>query len=224
MKFTSFPFLALAAALLFFSACSTSSKYGDRSEKYSRARSKSNNNSPYENSNKSYSYKKKSESTRPRNEQIVKEEFKEKVSFSAVESAKRNDVVVTAEQYIGLPYKVSGKTPAEGFDCSGFTNFVFNENGYFIKGPSQELGNMGVLKQQNELKPGDLVFFGKDNKINHVGIVTKNSLSQTHFIHSSTSQGIKIDEINNSEYWKSRYLFGRDLLTDLLSKKVAVNY
>ncbi len=198
----------LIVLVLAGSSCSTSSKYGNRSDKYSRARA--NNNRSYDTKSKEYS-----ESKNQKNEK-TSTIVKNKVSKPSLESAKREEMVASAKQYIGTPYKSAGKSPIEGFDCSGFANFVFNQNGFSVSGPSYELAKMGVHRDQFDLKPGDLVFFGLDNKINHVGIVVKNTAAETQFIHSSSSEGIKIDEINGSDYWSKRYLFGRDLLIDMM--------
>jgi cell wall-associated NlpC family hydrolase len=208
----------LCSILIFTASCSTSAKYGIRSEKYSRERVNNKRDIVYKETEN-----KKSRETKS----VLKADVKSEKStakpsttssMSAVEKNKREDVLKEAEKHIGTPYKYSGKTP-EGFDCSGFTNYVFNQNDLKISGPSHELAMMGVYKDQNELKPGDLVFFGGDNKISHVGIVKENTVEKTYFIHSSTSAGIKIDEINSSDYWRSRYLFGRDLISELLIPK-----
>jgi cell wall-associated NlpC family hydrolase len=194
-------------------SCSTASKYGNRSDKYSRARSKSNNSRPYDVKTKEYS------ETKNRSNGKVKPILTQSPYKPTLENVKRDQMVASAQQYIGIPYKSAGKSPLEGFDCSGFANFVYNQNGFSLSGPSYDLAKMGAHRDQADLKPGDLVFFGLENKINHVGIVTQNTENETHFIHSSSSEGIKIDQINGSEYWSKRYLFGRDLLLDLMMGK-----
>lgn len=206
-------------ATILISSCSTSSKYGNRSDKYSRARAKSNNHRPYDGKSDSYVDVKKPKGNKETIPSANQSKSKDQSPLRNTESKKRDDMVYTARQYIGIPYKSAGKSPIEGFDCSGFANFVYNQNGFAINGPSYDLAKMGIHRDQIDLKPGDLVFFGVDNKINHVGIVTQNDSKETHFIHSSSSEGIKLDVINASEYWSKRYLFGRDLLYELMMGK-----
>lgn len=220
MKATSvFNFAIYVLAVLLISSCSTSSKYGNRSDKYSRARAKSNNHRPYDSKSDSYVDVKKPKSQKETTPSSNQSSSKDKSLLKNTEYKKRDDMIYSAKQYMGIPYKSAGKSPIEGFDCSGFANYVYNQNGFAINGPSYDLAKMGIHRDQIDLKPGDLVFFGVDNKINHVGIVTQNDSKETHFIHSSSSEGIKIDVINASEYWSKRYLFGRDLLYELMMGK-----
>ncbi|MFM2394945.1 MAG: hypothetical protein RLZZ546_2928 [Bacteroidota bacterium] len=200
--------LALFAFLLFASSCGTSSKYGNKYDKYSRNRGKQ--------SDREFTVRKR---TTPEKKEIKSTPHIREDKYAIYKSnkidaltQKREAMVESAQSYIGIPYKYAGKNPKEGFDCSGFANFVFTQNGHPMSGPSHELAMMGVYKEKDQLKPGDLVFFGHDQKITHVGIIVSND-SNTKFIHSSSSSGIKVDLLSGNEYWESRYLFGRDLLT-----------
>jgi cell wall-associated NlpC family hydrolase len=206
---------ALLMFSIFVSSCSTSNKFGDRSEKYSRARTRSN-------SDRTYKAKEtiivKTSPAKP----TTKESAKPNVEMAGKRSSEmieRSEIVESAFKHIGVPYKSAGKTPDEGFDCSGFTNYVFTSNGYTVSGPSGKLASMGVYREQSQLKPGDLVFFGKETQVTHVGMVTNNTKDQTYFIHSSTSMGVKIDEINGSDYWRPKFLFGRDILFEAMNSK-----
>jgi len=128
-------------------------------------------------------------------------------------------MVAEAMTYLGTPYKYAGKRPEEGFDCSGFANFIYNQYGFKTAGPSHELALMGVPKDRQQLQPGDLVFFGNEERISHVGIVTAGANGRIGFIHSSTSGGIRTDEVSGNEYWEKRYLFGRDLISGFMASK-----
>lgn len=97
----------------------------------------------------------------------------------------------------------------KGFDCSGFTSYVYKEFGYKLnRTASGQLSN-GTRVSRSELKPGDLVFFGGrggGRGIGHVGIVTAvdgNGHDFT-FIHASCSKGITENHSSNS-YYKVRY-------------------
>jgi len=104
---------------------------------------------------------------------------------------------------MGKPYVYGGKKPSSGFDCSGFTAHVYNENGVPVSGPSYQQAKQGKKKAMRELKEGDLVFFGSGRKVTHVAIVANADRS---------SRGVVIDDISNSDYWQKRYLFGRDVI------------
>lgn len=114
-----------------------------------------------------------------------------------------------AEQYIGTRYRYGGNNPREGFDCSGFTSFVFNEFGTQLPRISSDMAREGRYVGKNELQKGDLVFFatGSGRRVNHVGIIIETRPSVM-MIHSSSSKGIRIDDIN-SEYYRKRYVTSR---------------
>ncbi len=200
---------------LFLASCSTS-KYGDRSERYSRARVKSKSDRVYKPESKEPVVVKANQKA---DTKIPDKAMATEAGKKSSDMMMRADMVQSSFKLIGTPYKSTGKTPEEGFDCSGFTNYVYNQNGYKVSGPSGKLAEMGVYRSQSQLKPGDLVFFGKDTQVTHVGMVTNNTKDQTYFIHASTSMGVKIDEINGSDYWRPKFLFGRDILFDLTSDK-----
>ena len=127
-------------------------------------------------------------------------------------TSKRSGIVSTAKKYIGKPYVYGGKRPSAGFDCSGFTSHVYKENGVAVSGPSYKQATQGKKKSMNELKEGDLVFFGSGRKVSHVAIVADVSRNKIEVIHATSSRGVVVDYISNSKYWKKRYLFGRDVL------------
>lgn len=207
--------LACLFILFFLSSCGTTSKYGNRYDKYSRNRGKQNEKEYAVRNTKSKDKKEEAKAT----PHIKEDKYKVYKSNKAdALGQKRENMIEYAQSYLGIPYKYAGKNPKEGFDCSGFASFVFTQNGFPIAGPSHELAMMGVFKERAQLKAGDLIFFGHDQKITHVGLVISND-SNTKFIHSSTSAGIKIDLLSGNDYWESRYLFGRDLLTTFFKEQ-----
>ena len=125
---------------------------------------------------------------------------------------KRKQIVQNAKKYIGKKYTYGGKSPSTGFDCSGFTSHVFKNSGVSLTGPSHAQAKQGKRKSKRNLQAGDLVFFGKNNKVSHVGIVADVNRNRLKVIHSTSSRGVVIDDITGSDYWQSRYLFGRDIL------------
>ena len=115
--------------------------------------------------------------------------------------------------YLGTTYQSGGKSPDSGFDCSGFTSFVFTQNGIPLSGSSDKLAQLGKEKRRDELLPGDLVFFGNEQRISHVAIVSDNQNKKLKVVHATTSAGVKTDIISDYAYWESRFLFGKDILT-----------
>jgi cell wall-associated NlpC family hydrolase len=89
-----------------------------------------------------------------------------------------NRMMQSAHQLLGIPY-LWGGTSIKGMDCSGFTKLVFQSNGWSIPRDASQQAREGVLvdslRKWENLKPGDLVFFGEKrpdgtNKVVHVGI------------------------------------------------------
>lgn len=114
-----------------------------------------------------------------------------------------------AREFIGTRYRYGGNSPRSGFDCSGFACFVFSEFGVQLPRVSADMSKAGRYVGKNELRKGDLIFFatGSGRRINHVGIVTETQ-PEVLMIHSSSSKGIRIDDIN-SEYYRKRYVTSR---------------
>ncbi len=126
----------------------------------------------------------------------------------------RDAVILEARKYLGTPYKYGGKKPSQGLDCSGLVSYVYGKQGLQATGASHHLAKQGIAKSRSRLEPGDLVFFGKNGKISHVSVVHSRKGGSLYVIHSTSSSGVKIDEINASPYWNELYLFGRDLISE----------
>jgi len=200
MKLTPYRLLHIFSFLLVITlaSCDTSahiskSKYSSvgKREKKDRARS---SNTEYTRVYKKANHKEKSEST---------------TKLSEI----REEIVESAKKYQGTPYTSGGKSPESGFDCSGFAGYVFTKNGIPLAGSSDQMATKGKQIDRYRLLPGDLVFFGNDDRISHVGIVADNLGDALEVIHSTTSAGVKIDNIKGSEYWDTRFLFGIDIIS-----------
>lgn len=101
------------------------------------------------------------------------------------------NIVNYAENFIGIPYKYGG-TNTDGFDCSGFTMYVYNEFDVNLPRIASDQTVKGTVVSKSALKKGDLVFFGKP--VYHVGIY----VGSGNFIHSPKS-GSSIN-ITNLKY------------------------
>lgn len=119
-----------------------------------------------------------------------------------------NDVVNIANQYLGVPYKFGGNTP-EGFDCSGYLIYVFNQVGISLPRTSEDQYNKaGISVDRNDLQVGDLVFFSGTYKpgISHAGIY----VGENNFI-SATNSGVMVASLDNT-YWKPKYTGAKRVL------------
>lgn len=116
-------------------------------------------------------------------------------------------VIQTAKQYMGTPYRFGGAAPG-GFDCSGYTMYVFNKHNIKLPRTADIQYKMGKPVSRANLLPGDLVFFTTyEPGASHVGIYTDNG----NFIHASSSKGVTISGLNDS-YWRTRYLGARRVI------------
>jgi cell wall-associated NlpC family hydrolase len=133
--------------------------------------------------------------------------------FSGNNSGNINRILKDAEKYLGSPYKFGGTT-SSGFDCSGYTLTVFNENNFKLPRNSGEQANTGNKIDVNSVKPGDLLFFatGGGSRVSHVGIVHDiGGDGEIKFIHASTSKGVIISSLNE-KYWNKAFLHAQRVL------------
>ena len=145
---------------------------------------------------------------KPIRNEIVRHEMHSGISRKTrkVSIKKGNSIVSIAEKFIGLPYKYGGTTP-EGFDCSGFTSYVYKEAGYKI--PRDTVEQFDSLNPVRAPKKGDLVFFKiSGNRISHVGIY----VGKYKFIHSPrTGKNVDYADMRN-DYCKQRYAGSRTIV------------
>lgn len=115
-----------------------------------------------------------------------------------------NSLISYAEQFIGRPYIWGGTTPNPGFDCSGYTQYVFAHFGIQINRIAADQFAQGISVSEGDLKPGDLVFFSTYAPgATHVGIYIGNGM----FINAEDA-GLMITSLSNS-YWNPRYIGAR---------------
>lgn len=118
-----------------------------------------------------------------------------------------NEVVERAEQYLGTPYR-SGGTTTNGVDCSGLTFAVYRAIGVKLPRSSDEQVRVGEPVSRDHLAPGDLIFFGSNSNISHVGIYAGDG----EFIHASTrSRSVRFDRLD-TKYFQDRYVAARRVL------------
>lgn len=126
------------------------------------------------------------------------------------EITKREEIVAFAKKYLGTKYCYAGGSPEEGFDCSGFVNFVFKHFDIELPRSSSGFTNIGKPLKPEEFRVGDvLVFYGyQDNtSVGHVGIICEANGMKSKFIHSSSGKemAVTISELGSDMYTKRFY-------------------
>ncbi|WP_147803205.1 stalk domain-containing protein [Alkalicoccus halolimnae] len=122
-----------------------------------------------------------------------------------------DQVISTGKSQVGAPYQWGGTTPS-GFDCSGFTGYVFNKAGISLPRTAAQQFGAGDYVSKSNLRPGDLVFFSETRS---VGNITHNGIyiGNGDMVHASGSRGVEIRSIS-SFYWDPRYVGARRVISE----------
>ena len=120
-----------------------------------------------------------------------------------------SELVYIAKSLEGTPYKFGGTT-TRGFDCSGFTSYVFDKNNSSLPRTSGEQEQYAESVRIKDLRTGDLVFFrsNKVGKVFHVALVVDNDKNGLTVIHATSSRGVVEENISRSSYWTKKYWTG----------------
>ena len=136
-------------------------------------------------------------------------------------NSKQKEIVNYAKKFLKVPY-VYGGASKSGFDCSGFTMYVYKKFGISMRHGAQAQAKLGTVVNANKnsasslkenLQPGDLVFFldyETMDEIGHCGIY----IGDGKFIHASSGSGncIKINSLLPGEYYNTRYCAARRII------------
>lgn len=124
--------------------------------------------------------------------------------------ASGNNIVAYAKKYMGYKYVSGGSSPSTGFDCSGFTSYVYKQCGISISRSSSAQASNGTAVSKSNLQPGDLVIFNNraNTSIGHVGIY----IGGNTFIHAGNSGTGVITTSLSDSYYSARYVTGRRII------------
>lgn len=124
---------------------------------------------------------------------------------AAPAGADRSAVITTAQKYMGVPYVWGGETP-DGFDCSGFTQYVMKQNGITIPRTAAEQFAAGTAVDKANLQVGDLIFFTTYKPgASHVGFY----MGGGKFIHaSSAAKAVTVSNLDEA-YYTQHYIGAR---------------
>lgn len=141
-------------------------------------------------------------------------------------------VVSTGEEYLGVPYKWGGSTPA-GFDCSGFVQYIYRDQGVSLPRTSRQMAHAGVSvpAHVSRLREGDLMLFASNgSRIDHVAIYA----GDNRIIHSSSSgNGVRYDDLSSKRgRWYATHVVaarrvtdnGRSLVNSLVTGRVPFDF
>lgn len=204
-------------------SCASTKKYGDRGHSYSKSRTSRSNYQTTQGKEDEYlaTIETKNDKKSPYKPAKKKSFVKKPIQNDDAETAFREGIYETASQYLGLKYRSGGKSPSTGFDCSGFVAYVMAQSDLKIGGSSISMSKLGLAKEKENLQTGDLVFFGRNGNIHHVGIVSNNIDGEIEMIHSASSTGITVEIMDRSDYWRRKFMFGRDIISPFLEKPIS---
>ena len=121
-------------------------------------------------------------------------------------STRVKTVLQRAFALLGTPYRWGGSSPDGGFNCSGLVGYVFRSIGIDLPRVSRAMANEGVaITDRTALAEGDLVFFGRRGRVDHVGIY----VGDGKFLHAPrTGRDVTVSSLT-SGYWAQKYMEAR---------------
>ena len=132
----------------------------------------------------------------------------EAVVYAAEYSSLRGNIIENAYLLVGTPFKMGGSSPSEGFDASGYVQYVFGESGIALPRTVDEQYDVGQRVGKDDLLPGDLVFYSTDGPgATFCGIYSGDG----NFIYAGTKNGV-IEGEAFGPYWDERFYGAKRIL------------
>ncbi|MEH6417581.1 C40 family peptidase [Pseudomonas sp. CGJS7] len=129
-----------------------------------------------------------------------------KTDMPVAEQGRIKGMLQRALALLGTPYRWGGTSPDQGFDCSGLVGYVFrNALGIELPRVSREMAKTGEVIDRDAMTEGDLVFFGRRGRVDHVGIY----LGDGRFVHAPrTGKDVTVSSLD-SGYWSGKFMEAR---------------
>jgi cell wall-associated NlpC family hydrolase len=140
--------------------------------------------------------------------QVQVTQSEQATSENSVQTGYFDELISFAKKFMGVPYRYAGYSPY-GFDCSGFTSYVYARFGKTLSRSAIVQALEGKTIPIAEARKGDLIFFKgrnwRSSAVGHVGLVISNPGEKLTFIHASCNLGISIETIY-SPYYQPRFI------------------
>lgn len=129
-----------------------------------------------------------------------------KADLPVAEQSRIKNLLQRALGLLGTPYRWGGSSPDQGFDCSGLVGYVFrNALGIELPRVSREMAKTGAVIDRASMTEGDLVFFGRRGRVDHVGIY----LGDGRFVHAPrTGKDVTVSSLDTG-YWSGKFMEAR---------------
>ena len=129
-----------------------------------------------------------------------------RINLGAQNTDLADQILAYGQQYLGRAWRGGGNSPATGFDCSGFTQWIYGVHGITLGRTAQQQFNSATSVARSNARVGDLVFFERtynsSNRITHVGMYVGGG----RMLHVSTSRGVEF--VNATSGWWGNHLVG----------------
>ncbi len=126
-------------------------------------------------------------------------------------SDSREIIAKTAIDQVGKKYQY-GKCGPHAFDCSGLTQYIYAGEGIQLPRTSVDQAKHGRQLKSGDIEKGDLVIFQKGTKVSHVGICVEREKGELWVVHSTSSNGVIMENVLDSPYWSRRVKGGRRVI------------
>lgn len=124
-------------------------------------------------------------------------------NYGQKEKQVRQNLITDSRKCVGIRYKYGGYSKS-GFDCSGLVYYVFGLSRIPLNRRAAEQFRHGEKVSMGNARAGDLIFFKKGSRINHVGIISEVDRNSLKMIHASSASGVIEEDVIKSTYWSKR--------------------